>query len=150
MILTDIITTEDATQAQLARFKDYANITSTDHDDLLIEMLTRAMIMVQRVANKSLLACTMQVTDTEADGQVRLYETIGKIRSVTSDGAETTDYQIKGDVVEVAGTCVKVVYDTIVYRGNAAELMPLAYALASAIEAGDDANAKLNELFSRC
>jgi len=147
--MKDYISTAEPSAAQLAAFKKYARITGTADDEGLADMLKAAMIEVQDFADKTILPGVVRVTDDRADGSVRLFETVDKILSVTSDGMVATDYQLNGNTLTVAGSVVSVTYATKVHAGNAARLMRIAFRYAAALEEGDT-DAVLSKILATC
>ena len=85
MITLEIIEREEPAAAWLEAFKAYASVADNSQDSLLATMLVRACMRVQEMADRSILACTLELHDDEVeDHRVRLFQTVSEVVSVTS------------------------------------------------------------------
>ena len=90
MVSLEIIEREEPAAGWLEDLKAYASVADDSQDSLLNALLVRACLRVQEMADKSILACTLEVHDDEVeDNYVRLYQSVSEIEMVTSQWCAT-------------------------------------------------------------
>lgn len=146
MIELSIIEREELPAEWLEQFKAYASIADGSQDTLLNAILTRAVLSVQQKANKSLLACTIELREDEVENEcVRLYQTVSEVVSVRGKAAELY-WEPRGHSIRVYGDSVVVVYKTEPRTGDIDELLPVVYQYATALYDGEDKQTLANIL----
>lgn len=150
MIKTEILSANTPSAEMLEAFKQYASVPDDSRDGLLAQLLMQACLKVQEMADKSILACTMAVTDTDADGSVRLYQSVvaGSIHVYVS-GSEVIDFRLSEGRVYISGKDVRVTYSTAPNEAEMAKLMPIVYQYATALYDGANTTT-LNAILSQC
>lgn len=142
MITLDTIEIGALPSGCLEGFKAYAAIADNTQDMLLASLLTRAMLRVQEMADRSLLSCSFRLTDDEVDGYVRLYQSVRSVASVRCGDGRVIPYTRAGRTISVGGVdSVIVEYTTEANEGNIVELLPLVYQYAAALYDGQDSKA---------
>lgn len=150
MIELSIIEKEEVPAAWLAQFKAYASIADDAQDSLLAAILTRAVLSVQAKANKSLIACLIELREDEIeDNTVRLYQTVASVVSVRSAGAAELFYEPRGHSLRVYGDAAVVTYRTEPREGDIEALLPVVYQYATALYDGEDSKTLAN-ILSQC
>lgn len=149
MIELSIIEKADTPTAWLGQFKAYASIADNSQDSLLEAILTKAVLSVQQKANRSLIACTFELSEDEIeDNAVRLYQTVSQVVSVRGKAAELY-WEPRGHSIRVYGDSVTVVYKTEPRAGDIDNLLPIVYQYATALYDGEDSKA-LASILSQC
>lgn len=142
MITLDTIEIGAMPSGALDGFKAYAAVADNSQDMLLISMLTRAMLRVQEMADRSLLSCTFRLTDDETDGLVRLYQSVKDIVSVKDGEGNAITYTKASRTLSVGhASSVVVEYTTQANEGAIKELLPVVYQYAAALYDGQDSKA---------
>ena len=138
MIDLEIIERAAIPSEWLAGAKAYAAIADNAGDVWLLSCLTRAVLSVQEKADKSLIACTLRVTDEDAISGVRLYQNVKDIISVTDGWGAACWYSLSGRVVYTMSEKAAIVYTTEPTQGNIDLLLPVVYQYATALYDGQD------------
>ena len=133
----------------LAGAKAYAAIADNASDAWFLSCLTRAVLTVQEKADKSLIACTIRVSDEEARTGVRLYQSVKDIVAVTDGNGIGQAYSVNGRMVYVMSERASVTYTTAPSQGNIDMLLPVVYQYATALYDGQD-NQTLASILSQC
>ena len=151
MITLNIIESSRPSAEWLDGLKAYASVPDASQDSLLESLLLRACLRVQEMANRSILACTLRVEEDEVeDGQVRLYQTIAEVLTVTDGEGSPLEWAKGNRTVSVgAADHVMVTYRTEPRDGDIAELLPVVYQYATALYDGEDPKTLAN-ILSQC
>lgn len=146
MIELSIIEREETPAEWLQQFKAYASIADNAQDTLLDAILTRAILSVQQKADKSLIACTIQLREDEVEGNaIRLYQTVSEVVSVRGNAGELY-WEPRGHSIRVYSDSVEVTYKTEPRSGDIDELLPVVYQYATALYDGEDKQTLANIL----
>ena len=138
MIELTIIEKADTPAAWLEQFKAYAGIADNAQDSLLQAILSKAVLSVQQKADRSLIACTIELYEDEVEGNaVRLYQSVSQVVSVKHEGNGVA-YSFIGRRVHVAHSPVTVTYTTEPLQGNIDMLLPIVYEYATALYDGQE------------
>jgi hypothetical protein len=129
--------------------KAYAAIADNAGDAWLLTCVTRAVLSVQEKADKSLIACTIRVTDEDAQAGVRLYMSVKDIISVTDNKGAMLPYSVEGRMVYPLGGTASVTYTTEPSQGNIDLLLPVVYQYATALYDGQDSRT-LASILEQC
>ena len=149
MIELTIIEKADTPAAWLEQFKAYAGIADNAQDLLLQAILSKAVLSVQQKADRSLIACTIELYEDEVEGNaVRLYQSVSQVVSVTHEGNGVA-YSFIGRKVYVAHSPVTVTYKTEPYLADIDTLLPIVYQYATALYDGEDSKT-LASILSQC
>lgn len=149
MIDLEIIERAEIPLGWLEGMKAYAAIADNANDAWLTSCLTRAVLSVQEKADKSLIPCTFCVTEEEARGGVRLYQTVQSIERVTDCNGLAIDYSIVGKMVYTMSESASVTYTTMPMQGNVDMLLPVVYQYATALYDGQDSRT-LASILEQC
>lgn len=149
MIDLEIIERADIPSDWLAGFKAYAAIADDAQDNHLLAYLTRAVLTVQEKADKSLIACTLRVMEDEAEGGVRLYQSVKDIVSVTDGRGVEHSFSQDGRMVYTMTEKAVVTYTTEPVQGNVDYLLPVVYQYATALYDGQDSRT-LASILDQC
>ena len=124
----------------LGGFKAYAAISDDSQDMLLVSLLTRAMLRVQEMADRSLLSCRFRLEDDEVvNGLVRLYQSVKEIDAVRDGAGRAIPYTRATRTLSVGAVeSVVVEYTTEANEAAQYELLPLVYQYATALYDGQD------------
>ena len=149
MIELNIIEKADTPAEWLEQFKAYASIADNSQDSLLQAILSKAVLSVQQKADRSLIACTFELSEDEIeDNAVRLYQTVSQVVSVKGKAAELY-WEPRGHSLRVYGDSVTVVYKTEPRAGDIDDLLPIVYQYATALYDGEDSKT-LASILSQC
>lgn len=150
MIELDIIEKSEVPAEWLTALKDYAAVSDSSRDAMLGGLLRLAVLRVQEMADRSLIACTLRVRDDDARRGVRLYQTVNEIVSVR-DMAEGHDvpYTFDGRSILVGVKTAEVEYTTTVLESSVDELLPVVLQYATALYDGQDSKT-LSNILSQC
>lgn len=151
MITAKTIKSGEPTREQLTMLKQYAAVPDDSRDALLFGLLKRAIKVVQETADKSILPCTMEVTytDVEPGDIVRLYQTPGKILSVTDANGSPVSYELQGKRITALASSFVVRYETAPDCVEAAELLAVVLQYATALYDGAE-TATLSNILAQC
>lgn len=138
MIDLEIIERAEIPAQWLSSAKAYAAIADNASDAWLLTCLTRAVLTVQEKADKSLIACTIRVSDDDASTGVRLYQSVKDIISVTDGRSALLDYSVDGRMVYVVAEGAVITYTTEPKQGNIDLLLPVVFQYATALYDGQD------------
>ena len=142
MITLDTIEIGALPQGALEGFKAYAAVADNSQDALLSSLLTRAMLRVQEMADRSLLSCTFCLTDDECSGLVRLYQSVKEIVSVQDGEGRAIPYTKASRTLSVGhAKSIVIEYTTQVNNGTLTDLLPVVYQYAAALYDGQDSKA---------
>lgn len=149
MIELNIIEKADTPAEWLEQFKAYAGIADNSQDSLLQAILSKAVLSVQQKADRSLIACTFELSEDEIEGNaVRLYQTVSQVVSVKGRAAELY-WEPRGHSLRVYSDSVTVVYKTEPRAGDIDDLLPIVYQYATALYDGEDSKT-LASILSQC
>ena len=149
MIELNIIEKADTPAEWLEQFKAYASIADNSQDSLLQAILSKAVLSVQQKADRSLIACTFELSEDEIEGNaVRLYQTVSQVVSVKGKAADLY-WEPRGHSLRVYGDSVTVVYKTEPRAGDIDDLLPIVYQYATALYDGEDSKT-LASILSQC
>ena len=147
MVDLNIIEKADMPAEWLEQMKAYAAVADGAQDSLLSSMLMRAVLRVQEMANKSLLACTIELReDGVEDNAVRLYQTVSEIISVNSPQGHRLYWEKIGNGIKVYDGSVVVVYRTMPRPADIDSLLPVVFQYATALYDGQDTSTLANIL----
>lgn len=149
MINIRIIEHDSPCIAWLDSLKMYASVADDSQDALLNSLLLRACLRVQEMADRSILSCRIRLTDEEAEGLVRLYQTVSEIQSVKDAQGNAISWSMSGNVMHVDSSSVVVEYSTMPEQGDIEELLPVVYQYATALYDGEDSRTLAN-ILSQC
>ena len=150
MIELSIIEKTDVPAAWLQQFKAYAAVADEAQDSLLSALLLRAVMRVQEIANKSLLACTFELREDEVeDNLVRLYQTVSEVISVSTPVGHRLYWEHRSNGIRVYDDSVVVVYKTEPRSGDVEDLLPVVFQYATALYDGQDTQT-LASILSQC
>lgn len=146
MVNLEIIDRAEIPAEWLQTFKQYASVADNGRDALLSSMLTLAVLRVQEVADRSLLACTIRLTDDEAYYGVRLYQSATEIVSVKDAKGGEPIWSQEGRDIYTKADAVEVVYKTAPLASSIDSLLPIVYQYATALYDGEDTRTLANIL----
>lgn len=147
MVSLEIIERQEPAAAWLDGLKAYASIADDAQDSLLKALLVRACIRVQEMADRSILACTLELHDDEVeDNSVRLYQTVDAVIDVTSAEGHRQYWEPRGRSIRVFSPTAVVRYRTDPRTGDVDELLPIVYQYATALYDGEDSKTLANIL----
>ena len=149
MVNLEIIERAEIPAEWLETFKQYASVAEGAQDMLLKSLLTRAVLRVQEMADRSLLACTIRLTDDETYYGVTLYQSVAEVVSVKdAKGGEPT-WDKQGRMIYTKADEIEVVYKTEPLAADIDALLPVAYQYATALYDGED-NRTLANILRQC
>lgn len=150
MIELSIIEKADIPAGWLTQMKAYAAVADGAQDSLLSALLLRAVLRVQEIANKSLLACTFELREDEVeDNLVRLYQTTSEVVSVSTPEGHRLYWEHRSNGIRVYDDSVVVVYKTEPRDGDVENLLPVVFQYATALYDGQDTKT-LASILSQC
>lgn len=134
----------------LDALRSYASVSDNSADALLESLLLRACLRVQEMADRSLLDCTVRLSEDGLEyGVVRLYGTVAEIVSVTDASGNPVAWTRSGHMLYVDASDVVVTYKTTADPGDFDELLPVVLQYATALYDGQDART-LASILSQC
>ena len=146
MIDVNIIEKEEVPAGWRQQVKAYASIADNAQDSLLLAMLTKAVLSVQQKANKSLIACTIELREDEIeDNSIRLYQPVAQVLSVKDKAAELY-WEPRGHCIRVYGDSATVLYRTEPRPADIDALLPVVFQYATALYDGEDKQTLANIL----
>ena len=141
MVSLEIIEREEPAAGWLEDLKAYASVADDSQDSLLNALLVRACLRVQKMADRSILACTLEVHDDEVeDNFVRLYQSVSEIEEVTSAYGHRQYWEHRAGGVRVFCESAVVRYKTEPRPADIDNLLPVVYQYATALYDGEDSN----------
>lgn len=144
MIELTIIERDDIPSEWLHQFKAYASIADDSQDSWLTSILTKAVLRIQEVANRSLIACTIELVETDVeDNTVHLYQTVSEVLSV--NGSES-GWSMRGKAIRWYDDVAVVRYKTIPHASDIDNLLPIVYQYATALYDGNEDSVLANIL----
>lgn len=147
MVSLEIIEKEQPAAAWLDALKAYASVADDAQDSLLTALLIRACIRVQEMADRSILACTLELTDDDVeDNTVRLYQTVAEVLDVKSVEGHRQYWQPAGKNIRVYSNSAVVTYRTEPREADIDRLLPIVYQYATALYDGEDSKTLANIL----
>lgn len=150
MITLNIIERAELPAGWLEQMKAYAAVADGAQDGLLHSLLLRAVLRVQELANKSLLACTFELHEDEVeDNTVRLYQTVSEVISVSTPVGHRLYWEPRANGVRVYDPSVVVVYRTEPRDVDIDDLLPVVFQYATALYDGQDTKT-LASILSQC
>lgn len=150
MITLNIIERAEVPAEWLEQMKAYAAVADGAQDSLLSALLLRAILRVQELANKSLLACTIELHEDDVeDNTVRLYQTVSEVVSVSTPVGHRLYWEPRSNGIRVYESSVVVVYRTEPRDGDIDDLLPIVFQYATAIYDGQDTKT-LASILSQC
>ena len=149
MIDLEIIERAEIPAEWLEGLKGYAAIADNASDAWLTSCLTRAVLSVQEKADKSLIACTLCVSEEEAQGGVRLYQSVENILRVKDGKGLECPFSVVGRMVYTMTESASVTYTTMPKKGNIDALLPVVYQYATALYDGQDSRT-LASILEQC
>lgn len=149
MVDLEIIERAEVPAEWVAGAKAYAAIADNSHDHWLKTCITRAVLSVQEKADKSLIACTLRVTEEDATGGVRLYQSVKDIVSVTDGRGVEHGFSQDGRIVHTMTEKAVITYTTEPIAGNIDLLLPVVYQYATALYDGQDSKT-LASILEQC
>lgn len=150
MVSLEIIEREEPATAWLEQFKAYASVADDSQDSLLNALLVRACIRVQEMADRSILACTLELHDDEVEeNSVRLYQTVAEVIEVTSGNGHRQYWEPRGRSIRVFSDTAVVRYRTEPKAGGIDDLLPIVYQYATALYDGEDSRT-LAKILTQC
>ena len=150
MITLNIIERAEVPAEWLEQMKAYAAVADGAQDSLLSALLLRAILRVQELANKSLLACTIELHEDDVeDNTVRLYQTVSEVVSVSTPVGHRLYWEPRSNGIRVYESSVVVVYRTEPRDGDIDDLLPIVFQYATALYDGQDTKT-LASILSQC
>lgn len=149
MMNLEIIERAEIPAEWLDTFKQYASVADNGRDTLLMSMLTLAVLRVQEMADKSLLACTIRLTDEDAYYGVTLYQSVKEIVSVKDAKGNEPIWSREGNAIYTKADYAEVVYKTEPLAASLDALLPIVYQYATALYDGED-NRTLANILRQC
>ena len=150
MITLNIIEKSEMPSEWLEQMKAYAAVPDGAQDSLLSAILMRAVLSVQEVADKSLLACTIELREDDVeDNTVRLYQTMSEVVSVTTPVGHRLYWEPRSNGIRVYEPSVVVTYKTEPREGDVVNLLPVVFQYATALYDGQDTKT-LASILSQC
>lgn len=147
MVSLEIIEREEPAAAWLDQFKAYASVADDSQDSLLNALLVRACIRVQEMADRSILACTLELAEGDVeDNTVRLYQTVSEVLDVTTAEGHRQYWQPAGKNIRVYSDTAVVRYKTEPRAADIDRLLPIVYQYATALYDGEDSKTLANIL----
>lgn len=150
MITLNVIERAELPAGWLEQMKAYAAAPDGAQDSLLSALLLRAVMRVQEIANKSLLACTFELHEDEVeDNTVRLYQTVSEVVSVNTPVGHRLYWEPRANGIRVYEDSVVVIYRTEPRDGDIEDLLPVVFQYATALYDGQDTQS-LASILSQC
>ena len=150
MVNLNIIERAELPAGWLEQLKTYAAVSDGTQDSLLSSMLMRAALRVQEMANKSLLACTIELREDEVeDNTVRLYQTVSEVISVSTPQGHRLYWEPRSNGIRVYDDEVVVIYKTEPRATDIEDLLPIVFQYATALYDGQD-TATLANILRQC
>lgn len=150
MIALNIIEKGEMPAGWLKQMKAYAAVADDAQDTLLSALLMRAVLRVQEMSNKSLIACTFELREDEVEeNTVRLYQTVSEVVSVSTPEGHRIYWEYRSNGLRVYEDSVVVVYKTEPRAGDIDALLPIVYQYATALYDGQDAKT-LASILTQC
>ena len=149
MIDLEIIERAEIPTDWLAGMKAYAAIADDANDAWITTCLTRAVLTVQEKADKSLIACTFCVSEEDAQGGVRLYQSVDNILKVADGTGAECAFSVIGRMVYTMTDSASVTYTTMPKQGSIDQLLPVVYQYATALYDGQDSRT-LASILEQC
>lgn len=150
MITLNIIERAEVPAGWLEQMKTYAAVPDGAQDSLLSALLVRAVLRVQELANKSLLACTIELHEDDVeDNLVRLYQTVSEVVSVSTPVGHRLYWEPRSNGIRVYEPSVVVTYKTEPREGDVENLLPVVFQYATALYDGQDTKT-LASILSQC
>jgi hypothetical protein len=150
MITLNIIERAEVPAGWLEQMKTYAAVPDGAQDSLLKALLLRAVLRVQELANKSLLACTIELHEDDVeDNLVRLYQTVSEVVSVSTPVGHRLYWEPRSNGIRVYEPSVVVTYKTEPREGDVENLLPVVFQYATALYDGQDTKT-LASILSQC
>jgi hypothetical protein len=150
MITLNIIERAEVPADWLEQMKTYAAVPDGAQDSLLSALLVRAVLRVQELANKSLLACTIELHEDDVeDNLVRLYQTVSEVVSVSTPVGHRLYWEPRSNGIRVYEPSVVVTYKTEPREGDVENLLPVVFQYATALYDGQDTKT-LASILSQC
>lgn len=149
MIDLEIIEKGTIPAAWLNGLKSYASIPDDTQDAWLQICLNRAVLSVQEKADKSLVACTLRVSDEDAMEGVRLYQSVKDIVSVTDGRGVEHEFSQAGRMVYTMTEKAVVTYRTEPIQADIDSLLIVVYQYATALYDGQDSRT-LASILEQC
>ena len=147
MVSLNIIEREAPAYEWLEQLKQYASVADNAQDSLLNALLTRACLRVQEMADRSILACTFSLRDSEVeDNTVRLYQTVAQVLNVKTPAGSEVDWSERSNGVRVYNDDVIVTYKTEPRQADIDDLLPVVFQYATALYDGEDSRTLANIL----
>ena len=147
MVSLEIIERDEPSFGWLDELKAYASVADDAQDSLLNALLLRACIRVQEMADRSILACTLKLTDEDVeDNTVRLFQTVAEVLEVTSAEGHRQYWQPAGKNIRVYSNTAVVMYRTEPRQADIDRLLPVVYQYATALYDGEDSKTLANIL----
>lgn len=139
------------TQVDLDKYKKYASISDCSQDELLMSLLSQAISLVQKAADKSVVAASYELVESERENNtpVKLYQTVSEITSVKDGHGNPLGYSLSGHflIPDFPTETVVVEYETAP-DGDASLLLPTVWQFATALYDGAEQQELLNILRS--
>lgn len=150
MVSLEIIEREEPAAGWLEDLKAYASVADDSQDTLLNALLIRACLRVQEMADRSILACTLELHDDEVeDHRVRLFQTVSEVVSVSSAEGHLQYWEQRAGGVRVYSDTAVVRYKTEPRPADIDILLPVVYQYATALYDGED-SATLANILRQC
>lgn len=146
MINLEIIERAEPSAEWLETFKQYAAVADASQDSLLRAMLLRAILRVQEMADRSILACTFRLEEEDAEEGVRLYQSVKEVLSVKDRMGYNVPFIHEGRKVLAPYEFVEVTYTTEPCPAAIDDLMPIVYQYATILYDGQDSKSLANIL----
>lgn len=139
MVKLKVIELAKPSDAVLDMLMQYAGVSDAGQRTILAGCLTRAMDMVQKYADKALLAGRWRVVASDNNGEIPVY--MGGTAEYVTDrhGAQIPFVQRDNKVIVGADEYVEVVFTTEVDHADMDILLPVVYQYATALYDGEDA-----------
>lgn len=148
MVKLNVIEQGKPTDGVLDMLMQYAGVSDAGQKVILESCLVRAMDMVQRYADKALLAGRWRIVASDFSGELHVYMG-GKVEYVSGRQGERLSYQQFGDMVYVPADYAEVVFNTEVEQAQFDVLLPVVLKYATALYDGDNTSV-LNAILKEC
>lgn len=149
MVRLEVIEMAEPNAEALGLLRDYAAVTDRGQDSLLAMSLRSAFNMVQRYADKALLAGRFRICAEDHPGIVNVYMG-GKVEGVTDGHGSAVSFNQRGGKVYVGtdGYC-EVEFTTSVNHADYVRLLPMVMRYATALYDGKESR-ELNQILKEC
>lgn len=148
MVRLDVIETEVPSAEALEMLKAYAAVSAEGQDTLLMSMLKRAFSIVQKYADKALLAGKWRICADDHYGVVKVYMG-GSVESVTDRHGLIAFRQECNEVYVGTEGYVEIVFTTTPVSEDYDMLLPVVLRYATALYDGKD-TVELNRILKEC